>query len=186
VEVGMPDVIPHTSIKYQLSKGLSYLIKSSDFETCFAGHNDGDVYLDVHFSHHSAYWKEDRDGLATEGRYHLVWCSYYDSVLVPWQSGPWKDKNNPIVVICESIAAPLDVINSAQVDRNVIRRVLLQEVDKLADQGLFTHFWRLRLNLLLKTKQIECISSKGAAFTHGPDSRTIISLDDKRLRPENE
>src|SRR5690349_4984820 len=127
----MPDVIPHTSIKYKLSKGLSYLIKSSDFEVCFAGHSDRDVYLDIHFSRRSTYWKEDRDRLATEGRYHLVWCGYYGSVLMPLQNSPWKDKNNPIVVTCESVAAPLHVINSAQVDRTVIRRILLQEIKKL-------------------------------------------------------
>jgi len=161
------------SIKDKPAKGLSFLLKYSDFEYCFTDRTTEDVFIYARFTHRQSLWKKDRDRLSTEGKFDIGGCSY--STFIPGYIKPHLEAmKNPILVEADIVSIPFEIVVEAKLNRSLVRDILCEKIGKYTQKGFTSAGWYTRLALLTKSPELECTHGYyGVAWQGTPTIETI-------------
>ncbi len=171
----MSNIIPQI-YKHKLPKELLYLVKYADIEECFSDCSTENVYLDVRFHHHQTYWKESREQLTSEGKYNIIRLNYSPDAKNVFPSSPWQGVENPTVVNISIYAVPLNILKISELDRVRLRRILVEQIQKLTPNNLFSDRWNLNITWLVKMGLLECVSQMWSGMRKEPETKLLLVL----------
>ena len=165
----MSKIIPHI-YKDKLPKELLYPVKYSDIELCFLGRSTNDVNLKVFFHPYQNYWKEERERLEFEGYYKII--TFSNTPVAPQIR---RDVEDPNAIWIRIYAVTHNVVNTSELNRVMLRELLVEQIHKLTPNGLPCDRWHFEVTLMAKAGLLECVSQEWTGMRQKPKTRLLIS-----------
>ena len=159
----MAKIFPYIS-KRKLSRDMVYPLKFKELEACFSKRSAQNIYLACQFNDTQAYFQEDRDRQAEDGRYILCELRYNPEVeSIYYEQGflPRQEQSLP-VLIAQVYAIPVDILHRVGgLLRTSLSGIVMQQLDLLTAAGLTVDHWHLDVWLLSNEYMVECRTARG-------------------------
>lgn len=168
----MGEILPgiHRS---KLPEEIGYPLRYQDLAGFFAGRTDDDIYLYAWFhglaQPHAArvrYGVFEAEFRGAGGHGNLLAGQFPD-----------RDHSHIVVVEVHVGALPRQAMVEANLRRPVLRAFVAEQIDRLAQGGLFANRWELRVDLLPDTCQVEAVRKQWTGLREEPEVRSVLALE---------